>query len=194
DVRCIVGGGSNNGTNALEWLRMQVIGSRREAGAFAQLAAEVPAGADGLLFLTYLLGERAPLWDAQARGSFQEITTQHTQAHFIRAVMEGVLFNLKIIAESLEAVQAIETIHAGGGFSNSRLWVQMLADIFQKSVCLDGRGVDPSILGALRVACQALNLPDLVDRQQVTIVRPDKTQAAIYAEAYQKFAQLALPF
>jgi len=194
DSRCIVGGASNNGTNALEWLRTQVIGSRRGAGAFAQLAAKVPAGADGLLFLPYLLGERAPLWDAQVRGSFHGLTAQHTQAHFVRAVMEGVLFNLKVIAEPLEAIQPPETIHAGGGFSNSRLWVQMLADIFQKPVCLDGQGVDPSILGALRVACQALNLPDLVDRQQVTIVWPDKTQAAIYAEAYQKFAQLALPF
>ncbi len=192
DVQCIVGGGSNNGTNALEWLRTSVINSRRGAGTFAQLAAEVPAGAEGLLFLPYLLGERAPLWSASARGSFQGLTAQHSQAHFIRAVMEGVLFNLKIIAEPLEAVQPIETIHAGGGFSNSRLWVQMLADIFQKPVCLDGRGVDASILGALRVACQALGLPDLVDRQQITMVQPDKKQAAIYAEAYEQFEHLAV--
>ncbi len=191
DVRCIVGGGSNNGTNALEWLRVQVVGSQHEAGDFAQLAADVPAGAEELLFLPYLLGERAPLWNAHARGSFHGLTAQHSQAHFVRAVMEGVLFNLKLIAESLEAVQPLEIIHAGGGFSNSRLWVQMLADIFQKPVSVDERGVDASILGALRVACQALGLPDLVDRQHVTIVQPDKTQAAIYAGAYERFEQLA---
>lgn len=190
--QCIVGGASNNGTNALEWLRLPVFGSRRSAGTFAQSAADVEPAAMGLLFLPYLLGERAPLWDAQARGSFHGLTAQHNQAHFVRAVMEGVLFNLKVIAEPLEDIQPIETIHAGGGFSNSRLWVQMLADIFQKPVCLDGRGVDASILGALRVACQALGLPDLVDRQQVTMVQPDKAPAATYARAYARFAQLSM--
>lgn len=189
EVRCIVGGGSNNGTNALEWLRVQVIDSQHDAGAFAELAAKVPPGAEELLFLPYLLGERAPLWSANVRGSFLGLSAQHGQAHFIRAVMEGVLFNLKVIAESLEPVQPLETIHAGGGFANSRLWVQMLADIFQKPVSLYERGVDASILGALRVACQALGIPDLVDRQQVTIVQPDKKQAAIYAEAYEQFEQ-----
>ena len=192
EARCIVGGGSNNGTNALEWLRVQVFDSRRGAGTFAQLAVAAPPGAAGLLFLPYLLGERAPLWDARARGSFHGITAQHGQAHFVRAVMEGILFNLKVIAEPLEAVQAIEVIHAGGGFSNSHLWVQMLADIFQQPVSIDKRGVDASVLGAWRVACQALGLPDLMERQRTMIIQPQIEHATLYAEAYRRFEQLAM--
>ena len=190
--RCIVGGASNNGTNTFEWLRQSVFGGRHSPATFAKLAAGAPPGAAGLLFLPYLYGERAPLWDAQAQGSFQRLTARHSQAHLVRAVMEGVLFNLKIIAAPLAAADAVECIHAGGGFSNSRLWVQMLADIFQKPVSLDERGVDASVLGALRLAWQALNLPEFIDRQRVTIIQPDKSRAAVYAEAYQQFEQLAM--
>ena len=190
ETRCIVGGASNNGTNALEWLRMTIFASRLSPGAFANLAAAVPSGADGLLFLPYLLGERAPLWDARARGSFHGLTAQHTPAHFVRAVMEGVLFNLKVIAEPLEKVQPLEVIHAGGGFAHSRLWVQMLADIFQKPVHLDESGVDSSVLGALQTGREALGFLPPGAKRKNTVVQPDKTHASMYSEAFARFREL----
>ena len=188
--RYIVGGASNNGTNALEWLRRTVFNSRLSAGSFANLAATVPVGAAGLLFLPYLLGERAPLWDAQARGSFRGLTAQHSRAHFIRAVMEGVLFNLKVISGPLEKVQPLEVIHASGGFSHNPLWVQMLADIFQKPVHLDQGGVDSSVLGALYVGRQALALPPLTTKRKISVVEPDRVKAGIYTDAYGRFLEL----
>ena len=190
ETRCIVGGASNNGTNALEWLRTTVFASRLPAGAFAELAGAVSPGAAGLLFLPYLLGERAPLWDARARGSFRGLSAQHTQAHLVRAVMEGVLFNLKVIAEPLEKVQTLLVIHAGGGFSHSRLWVQMLADLFQVPVHLDRRGVDASVLGALQIGRSALGLPALSVKHKPTVVQPDASRAVVYAEAYAEFKKL----
>ena len=69
-TRCIVGGASNNGTNALEWLRTTVFGSRLSAGAFANLATSVSAAAEGLLFLPYLLGERGTLVGCLCAGRF----------------------------------------------------------------------------------------------------------------------------
>ncbi|MEO6039285.1 MAG: gluconokinase, partial [Saprospiraceae bacterium] len=190
ETRCIVGGASNNGTNALEWLRTTVFRSRLAIGAFANQAGSISPGADGLLFLPYLLGERAPLWDAQARGSFRGLTAQHNQAHFIRAVMEGILLNLKVIAEPLEALQPLEVLHAGGGFSHSRLWVQMLADIFQKPVHLERTGIDSSVLGALQLGRLALDFPALTNKRKNLVIKPDKSKAPIYREAFARFREV----
>ena len=186
--RFIVGGASNNGTNALEWLRLSVFQSLLTAETFANQVLEVPASADGLLFLPYLLGERAPLYNAQVCGSFQGLTARHRQAHFVRAAMEGILFNVKMIAEALEVHSPISTLHAGGGFSRNPLWVQMLADIFQKTVILPDEMIDASLLGALRLAGQTLGLSQMEEsRGSKTTIDPDPSNAQVYKEAYQKF-------
>lgn len=188
--RFIVGGASNNGANALEWLRQSVFRSSLPAASFAGQASEVPAGAEGLLFLPYLLGERAPLYNAHASGSFQGLTARHTQAHFVLATMEGILFNLKMIGEALETHGPIDTLHAGGGFSRNRLWVQMLADIFQKTVVLHEESIDASLLGAIRYAGHALGLTQTPEARKPLKLQPDPLNAAIYGEAYQKFRVL----
>ena len=94
-------------------------------------AAHVPAGADGLLFLPYLTGERTPYPDPLARGAFVGLTVRHTQAHMTRAVLEGVAFGLR---DSLELVKAsglgaIQQVRASGGGAKSALWRQILADV-----------------------------------------------------------------
>ncbi|HRI60633.1 MAG TPA: gluconokinase [Saprospiraceae bacterium] len=188
--RCILGGASNNGTNALEWLRSSVMRSQSGAEQFANQALGVPPGSDDLLFLPYLLGERAPLYRASASGSFQGLTGAHGQAHFVRAVMEGVLFNLKIIAGALEAHHPLRTLHAGGGFSKNRLWVQMLADIFQKPVLVNENDADASVLGALKFARTVLNLPQMPDNQRGRVVEPDVDKADVYEAAFQRFKAL----
>ncbi len=156
ESRCIVGGASNNGTNVLEWLRTAVFQSPLSVADFTHQALAVPAGAEGLRFLPYIHGERAPLWDAQARGSFVGLTVQHGQAHFVRAAMEGVLMNLKEIADALAVHCPIETLYAGGGFSHNRLWVNMLEDIFQKPVQVEKSGADVSALGAWEMGKAAI--------------------------------------
>lgn len=187
EQRCIMGGASNNGTNALEWLRTAVFRSPLDAGSFASTAHQVPPGADGLLFLPYLSGERAPLYRASARGSFNGLTSAHGQAHFIRAVMEGILFNLKIIAEALDAHQPIRTLHAGGGFSRNTLWVQMLADIFQKPVLLNENDADASVSGAIQLARSVLNMGNVPENQSNKMVEPHAANAEIYQQAFLKF-------
>jgi len=187
EKRCIMGGASNNGTNALEWLRTAVFQSPLDAEHFANQALGVLPGSDGLLFSPYLFGERAPLYDASARGGFHGLTARHTQAHFVRAAMEGVLFNLKIIAEALEARQPIRTLHAGGGFSKNRLWVQMLADIFQKPVLLNENDADASVLGAVKFAREVFNLEQLPGNQKGRVVEPDSGNAEICQSAFRNF-------
>ncbi len=190
EKRCIVGGASNNGTNALEWLRTSVFQSPLDAERFANQAIDAPPASDGLLFLPYLYGERAPLYDASAHGGFHGLTARHTQAHFVRATMEGVLFNLKIIAELLEARQPIRTLHAGGGFSKNKFWVQMLADVFQKPVLLNENDADASVLGAVKFAREVLNLEQWPENQKGRVVEPDVENAEIYQNTFQRFKKI----
>lgn len=126
------------------------------------LAASIPAGADGLIFLPYLAGERSPLWNADARGSFLGLTLQHSQAHLVRAVMEGVLYNLRLVQQSLQAaVPSVSSIRASGGFARSSLWRQMLADIFEVEVVIP-QSYESSCLGAVFLGLHALgHLPSL---------------------------------
>ena len=94
-------------------------------------AEETPIGARGLIFLPYLTGERTPLMDPQARGLFLGLTLQHGRAELVRALMEGVTFSLyeayQVIIESGERPQRI-ILDGGGG--RSRLWRQMVVDVF----------------------------------------------------------------
>lgn len=187
EKRCIVGGASNNGTNALEWLRTAVIQSPLDAAQFANQALCSPPGSDGLLFLPYLLGERAPLYRASTKGSFQGLTAGHSQAHFVRAVMEGILFNLKFIAEALEARQPIRVLHASGGFSKNRLWVQMLADVFQNPVLLNEGGADASALGAMKLGRAVLKMEQMPEKQEVKVAEPDIGNAEVYEAVFRRF-------
>ncbi len=193
ESHCIAGGASNNGTNALEWLRNQVFQSPLDAEHFANLASGARPGCDGLLFLPYVQGERAPLYDAHATGAFRGLRTAHTQAYFVRAAMEGLLFNLKIIAEALEERHPIRSLHAGGGFSHNALWVQMLAGIFQKTVFLTDETVDASVKGALQLGRSVLQLEQIPDKRQGRVVEPDTETAAIYSEAFARFRNSVTP-
>jgi xylulokinase len=96
-----------------------------------ELAATVPAGSDGLLFLPYLTGERTPHADPDARGVFFGLSLQHTKAHMVRAVLEGVTFSLRECLDLLCSLgQSCSRVRVSGGGSRSAFWRQMMADVF----------------------------------------------------------------
>jgi xylulokinase len=99
------------------------------------LAAEAPAGCEGLLFLPYLTGERTPHPDPEARGAYCGITLRHGKSHMVRAVLEGVTYALR---DSLELMRdlglTIEQVRGSGGGVRSPLWRQMLADVFESEL------------------------------------------------------------
>ncbi|MCB0544328.1 MAG: gluconokinase [Saprospiraceae bacterium] len=191
EKRCITGGASNNGTNALEWLRTGLFHSQEQPDAFTHPAAEVLPGAEGLTFLPYLQGERAPIYDADARGTLHGLAHEHGQTHIIRAVMEGILYNMKYIAGALEAHFPIDTLHAGGGFSQNAFWVQMLADIFQKPIWVGDTNLDASLKGAIFFAREVLGLPKLQDDNKGKYIQPRPGYNDAYREGYERFSQLA---
>ena len=114
-----------------------------------KIAATVKPGADGLLFHPYLTGERAPLWDANARGSFFGLSIHHQKQHMIRAVLEGIVFNLYTVLLAVEELTGEPaSIQASGGFARSELWRQLLADVFDKPVVIPESFESPC-LGAI---------------------------------------------
>lgn len=148
----IKGGAVNNGGNTLSWFAESFPGDKSQPGSnYASLVEEahtVDAGSDGLIFLPYLHGERAPLWDAAARGVFFGIHNLHRRSHFARAVLEGISYALyDVFCELSKHHNDIKTICASGGFVQSSLWVQMIADIFNKEVVVSDQA-DASAMGA----------------------------------------------
>jgi len=156
------GGAINNGGIILKWL-MDVfldihLSEQEKMKEIMEKAASVPAGSMGLIFLPYLYGERAPVWDAAAKGVFVGISPLHTKAHFIRAVLEGICFSLLQIVNAIEETgEPVHTIYANGGFIQSRLWLRIMTDILNKKMSVSHAG-DASAMGAIFMAMQFLGV------------------------------------
>lgn len=106
--------------------------------SYAELSDEAessPAGSDGAIWAPYLMGERAPHLDPNARAAFIGLTAGHSRAHLVRAVLEGVAFSLRDSLEIFKELGApIERIRLGGGGAKSRLWRQIQADVYGQPV------------------------------------------------------------
>lgn len=200
----VLGGAVNNGGVALRWFR-DTFYAAETAEAIAKdqdiyellndVAETVKPGAEGLLFLPYLLGERAPIWDGSARACFIGANYNHTRAHFLRAVMEGVIFSVNSVVQALEqTVGPISAIYANGGFSFSELWVQMLADVTGKKVQLT-ETPEGSAFGAALMGMYALTLlPSLEDAERMIrvsrIFEPIPQNHQTYAKSYAVYETL----
>lgn len=191
----VVGGPTNNGANVLQWVSEKL--TQIETAAVLAEAATVPPGSDDLLFLPYLQGERAPLWDASVRGSYLNVDWQHGRAHFVRAALEGVLFNLLRIERILSRhTGPTRVIHANGGFAQSEFWVQMMADIFGVPVRLNESN-ESGAIGAILLAMKATGqVSSLVEAtRQVGFgqtFEPNPDRSRRYRQVYQRFEK-ALP-
>lgn len=205
DKHWVIGGPVNNGGIILRWLRDELAASEVETAkrlgidaydVLTRIAETVKPGADGLLFHPYLMGERAPLWDSNARGSFFGLSIHHKREHFIRAVLEGVLFNLYTVMLALdEMTGAPSRIHATGGFAQSKLWRQMMADIFDTPVVVP-ESHESSCLGAVMLGHYAFgDIDDFTTVPQVTHEhRPDAEATSIYRELLPIYIRLSRHF
>jgi gluconokinase len=160
----IAGGATNNGAVVLSWFEENIEGVKPDGAAFVDEAFSV-AGSEGLIFLPFLLGERSPMYDPYASGVFLGIRIQHRKAHFKRAILEGICFELKNIARAVEEViHPIERVTASGGFVKSDQWVQLLSDIFGKRITVNSQN-DASSLGAALQGFQALGVKTSMNRK-----------------------------
>lgn len=123
--------------SSFKWLAEQLCSPETMAAAgggssaykrIDDVIASVPPGANGLLFMPYMLGERTPWWDPNARGAFIGLQLASTRADMMRAVMEGIAINLGLITDIFRSHVPIETLTVIGGGASSPVWRQILAD------------------------------------------------------------------
>jgi xylulokinase len=134
-------------------------------------AARIPAGCDELLWTPYLMGERTPHLDPNARASLIGLTASHTRAHVVRAIMEGVAFSLRdTFAIFQELSVPIHSIRLGGGGARSELWRQIQADVYGQSVEIV-EAEEGSAYGAALLAGVGAGLWSSVDAACASAVR-----------------------
>jgi xylulokinase len=159
-------------------------------------AAKVPPGADRLLWAPYLMGERTPHLDSEARGMLAGLTASHTRAHVIRAILEGVAFSLRDTFTIFSEMNVpVKSIRLGGGGARSPLWRQIQADVYGLEVEIveaeEGAaygaailaGVGAKIWPSVDAACDAV--VRVVDR-----IAPDRSSVAVMNENYKAYRRL----
>ncbi len=152
-----------------------------------------PVGANGLIFLPYLLGERSPRWNPRARGAFIGLTIRHTRADMIRAVLEGVTMNLRVILDAFRSQGAqIEAMRLIGGGARGRFWNRMMANVYGMPVHRLAILEEATSMGAALAGGVGVGLyPDysmIETMNQVTeIIEPDPAAQAAYERIYPIF-------
>lgn len=185
----IIGGASNNGAVVMQWLKDSLLETSESYEELFRMAEKVSLQNDDLFFLPYIFGERAPVWNSDAKGVFFGLTINHKKAHLVRAVMEGITYNLFSIGKLLMNRTEVKQIYATGGFAGSTLWLQLLADVFNRKVLLSG-SPESSALGAVIIGVQALNLDADIQPKIISEYAPDFYRYEIYNKQYQKFERL----
>jgi xylulokinase len=181
---------------SLRWFRERFWPGDATFEELAAEAAQVPAGAEGLIFLPYLAGERTPHFDPQARGAFVGLTLRHGRAHVVRAIMEGVAFALR---DALEIMRELgpgpaQIVTAGGGGSRPP-WQGILADVFGLPVA-NAAGTERTAAGAAVLAGLGLGVYASPAEARARTVRyeppimPEPEDVARYQELYAVYREL----
>jgi xylulokinase len=190
---------------SLRWVRDQLGGAEvAEAGRSGVDAYELllrqaeaaPAGSEGLLYLPYLMGERAPHLDPDARGGWIGLTARHGRAELIRSVAEGVAYSLRDCLELFRETDIpVRDVRASGGGARSPFWRQMQADVFGLPVATLDNTEGPAYGAALLAAVGAGLYPDVAAACDATLressrVEPDPARQAIYDAYYSVYRAL----
>ncbi|MGR3916386.1 gluconokinase [Pediococcus acidilactici] len=204
----IIGGPINNGGVVLRWARDQFFNAEKSTAELlnqdpydllTKIAGEAPAGSKGLLFHPFLGGERAPIWSGNARGSFFGLTQTHTRAHMLRAILEGIVYNLFTVNLALEEVmpKGDRQILATGGFAHSELWKHILADVFEEPVKVP-KSVEGGCMGAMVIAQISLGLAkdltkveDFLVKDAVNTYEPNPTNFRAYRDLMPIYIRLS---
>jgi xylulokinase len=159
-------------------------------------AATVPAGCDGLLWAPYLMGERTPHLDANARAALVGLTASHTRAHIVRGFLEGVTFSLKdTFAIFAEMKIPVKNIRLSGGGARSSLWRQIQADIYGQEVEIIAADEGAAYGAAILAAVGAKQWPsvDAACAEAVKVAKritPRADVVPVMEEAYSRFRRL----
>lgn len=167
DQYWVLGGAINNGGIAFRWAKDKFAANEQFVAdklgldtydILSRYAEQKPAGSDGLIMLPFLAGERAPYWNANARGVLFGLNLNHGKRHLIRATLEGIVYRMFSIFNALEEVSgSVNEIRVSGTFTRSKLWVQIMADVFGRVISVPGEP-EGSAFGACVLGMYALGI------------------------------------
>lgn len=188
---------TDNAGVSLRWFRdvfgktaaEEVRGGESIYDVFNRMAAAVPPGAEGLLYLPYLSGEQSPIWNPSARGVFFGMGLESGYGHFVRAVMEGVAFSIKDCLGVLELEELPPFIPMGGGAANSGLWCQIFADVLGCPIS-KAPYAETETLGAAITAVKSVGSPfprGEAAPDKVPLFMPRREYTERYQESFRKY-------
>jgi len=151
-----------------------------------------PAGANGLLFLPYMLGERSPRWNPNARGTLLGLSITSTKEDILRSVLEGIGYNLKVILDIFDQKISVDEIVMIGGGTKGDVWLQILSDIWQKKLLVPEYLEEATSMGAAicgGVGIGAFKNFDVINQfnQIKRIIQPRRENKAVYEKLYNAF-------
>jgi xylulokinase len=181
---------------ALDWYRRDILGDTISLDALLAEAAATPPGADGLVFLPYLAGERSPIWDPEARGVLAGLTLSHGRGHIARAMLEASALAIRhVAAPMLAAGVHVREMRVCGGPAQSEVWNQIKADVtgFTAAVpaVLETAVLGSAILGAHAIGAYP-HLPAAIDAMTRVDHRlePDPANADVYDRLFEAYVAL----
>jgi gluconokinase len=199
ETHWLVGGAINNGGVALTWLRDCLNQAHPERPlAFEDLlalAGRAPAGSGGLICLPFFAGERSPNWNLNARAAFFGMSLEHELRHVARALLEGIGLRFKSLLGVLTEIGLDpEQIVASGGFTQSELWLQVMADIMGRELNVPAWGETSALAAAFWAALAAGGADSMEDVRRWTSLqrtcRPVPQNTSLYERIYPLYAKL----
>lgn len=180
---------------SLQWLRNRLAPDSTYDQLMTE-AASAPAGSQGLFWLPYLMGERSPHLDPQARGGWIGLTAKHTRADLIRAVIEGVSYSQKDCLNIMHNLGVhVDSIRASGGGARSPFWRQVLANVFGKRIIRltneEGAAFGAALL-AMTGTGEFASVPEACEAtiREADCLTPQSGEAALYAKAHRIYSAL----
>jgi xylulokinase len=192
----ILGSATNTSGKALDWFAHQIAPGGAGYEELIAEAATAPPGADGLLFLPHLAGERAPERDPHSRAAWVGLTLGHDRRHLLRALLEGVAFSFRSIQDWIESCGAdVIDVRCVGGQARSETWNQIKADVLNRPVLVPSV-IEAAVLGAAILAALGIGAYASLEEAIAAMVRvsrrlePDERNAALYARMLEGYREL----
>lgn len=199
DRTWVAGGAVNAGGSTLDWLRrafpLLAPGEGNVHARMDEMALSVPPGSDGLIAAPYLTGERNPGLQGDARGYLAGLSLRHTAAHFVRALMEGVAYQIGWVYQCVcEVAGTPERIRITGGFVDSAVWPKILAGVLGRELEVP-ENKEGSLVGTAAFGFSAVD-PSTDWRAlvgQIGVVHriePDPEHVSRYRELFELYQEL----
>jgi xylulokinase len=191
-----IGGAMAATGRAIDWFRTSILDDTASTEAVLEAAASTSPGADGVLFLPYLAGERSPLWDPTARGAFVGLTLRHGRGHLARAILEASALAIRHVAEPILAAGITPgDMRVCGGPARSETWNQIKADVTGFAVAVPAI-LETAVLGAATLAATGIeayaDVPAAIRGMTRVVHRlePRPAYRELYDAAYDAYVRL----